>query len=125
MKIGIHIISFFLAILILSNSLRASLTYSYYKLDPLSFIEALCENKDQPELQCNGKCQLRKVAQSQDSSKKSPENIIDFKELILFTSPGKDYKLLLKFSHKQKPVNSYQNLYSYLNIIDWFHPPQV
>jgi len=125
MKIGTYIISILLAALILSNSLRVSITFAYYKLDPVGFIEALCENKDKPELQCNGKCHLKKVAESQDSNKKTPENIVDFKELILVSYPKEDFKLCIISSSKKQLPNHYNNLYSYLNIVDWFHPPKA
>ncbi|MCB0398354.1 MAG: hypothetical protein KDD26_01805 [Winogradskyella sp.] len=125
MKIGTYFLSILLAALILSNSLRVSITYAYYKLDPVGFIEALCKNKDKPELQCNGKCQLKKVAESQDSNEKTPESIVDFKELILVSYKKEDIKQITEFVPKKQSPNCYNNLYSFLNIVDWFHPPQV
>ncbi|GAB4162019.1 MAG: hypothetical protein Tsb0033_20410 [Winogradskyella sp.] len=125
MKIGTYILSILLALLILSNSLRVSITFVYYKLDPVGFIEALCENKDKPELQCNGKCHLKKVAESQNGNENTPESIVDFKELILVTYPKEDYNFGTKFSSKKQGPNPYNNLYSFLNVMDWFHPPQV
>jgi len=124
MKIGYYILSIFLTALIFSNSIRASLTYAYYELDPIGFIEALCENKDKPELACNGKCHLKKVAESQDSNKKTPESIVDFKELFLFTNPKEETPLFYRISYKKQSPNPYQNLYSYINVMDCFHPPR-
>jgi len=125
MKIGTYFLSILLAALILSNSLRVSITFAYYKLDPIGFIEVLCENKDKPELQCNGKCHLKKIAESQDSNKKTPESIVDFKNLILVSYPKEDIKLCVASSSKKQLPNSYKNLYSYLNIAEWFHPPKA
>lgn len=125
MKIGTYFLSILLAALILSNSLRVSITYAYYKLDPVGFIEALCENKDKPELQCNGKCHLKKVAESQDNNEKTPESIVDFKELMLVSYPKEDIKQIAEFVLKRQSPNSYNNLYSFLNTVDWFHPPRV
>lgn len=125
MKIGTYFLSILLAALILSNSLRVSITYAFYKLDPIGFIEVLCENKDKPELQCNGKCHLKKIAESQDSNKKTPESIVDFKNLILVSYPKEDIKLCVASSSKKQLPNSYKNLYSYLNIAEWFHPPKA
>ena len=125
MKIGTYFLSILLAALILSNSLRVSITYAFYKLDPIGFIEVLCENKDKPELQCNGKCHLKKIAESQDSNKKTPESIVDFKDLILVSYPKEDIKLCVASSSKKQLPNSCKNLYSYLNIAEWFHPPKA
>ena len=62
MKTSVILFSYLLSTLILYNSLRVTFTYAYYELDPVGFIEKLCENKDKPELQCNGKCHLKKVS---------------------------------------------------------------
>ncbi len=125
MKLSAHIILVFLTVLILINSTKASLTYTYYELDPIGFIEALCENKDQPELQCNGNCQLKKVAESQDNTQNTPESIVDFKELVLYPSPDTEIKISKTIYKKRALCVSYQNLYSYINIYDCFHPPRA
>jgi len=125
MKIGTHIILVFLTALILINSTKASLTYTYYELDPIGFIEALCENQDKPELECNGKCQLKKVAESQDNKQNTPESIVDFKELILYPSPNTEIVISQKVYNKKPHLIAYQNLYSFINIYDCFHPPRA
>ena len=111
MKICSYIVSLVLILLLLFNSTRVSITYAYYNLDPVSFIEVLCENKDKPELECNGKCHLKKVAQSQDKDHKAPESIIDFKELILFTSTFEPVTFQHKKYLKKQNPTVYQNLY--------------
>lgn len=125
MKMSTYIFTLSVTTLILFNSTRVSLTYAYYKLDPIGFIEALCVNKDKPELQCNGKCHLKKVSKSLDKEQNTPENIVDFKELLLFTLTTE--KLAFKHKNDLKTQNTsiYQNLYSFSSINDCFHPPQV
>lgn len=103
--------------------LRVSLTYIYYAVDPVGFIEELCENKDAPELHCDGKCQLMKVAQSSQSSEKVPINLIDFKEILLY----KEVSLVYYFksiSTIGKSIFIYSNNYSFLKMESCFHPPQ-
>ncbi|WP_439131164.1 hypothetical protein [Polaribacter sp.] len=104
--------------------LRVSFTYIYYTLDPIGFIEKLCENKDQPELQCNGKCHLKKVTESSKSSEETPLQIIDFKDILLHqnTSLVIDFKIK---PNTKKAVFGYQNYYKYLIGNSSFHPPQV
>lgn len=126
MRIATYIFSLLFSVLILNNSINVSLTYAYYKIDPIGFIEALCENQDKPELQCNGKCHLKKVAESQDKKQKGPENIIDFRDLILYQhSPTAVlYSGMVCTTKDQKSV-PYQNLYAYNMITDYFRPPWV
>ena len=125
MKISTYIFSLSLTLLLLYNSTRVTLTYTYYTFDPIGFIEALCENQDKPELKCNGKCQLKKVATSQKKDNNTPENILDFKELILF-SEGIKTLIFNPFGyHKKRNHISYLNLYAFRKSNDCFHPPTV
>lgn len=114
----------FLSSLILYNMLRVSFTYIYYTVDPIGFIEELCENKDQPELQCNGKCHLKKVTESSKSSEKAPVQIIDFKDILLHQHTISEVYFNGKSAVK-KTIFSYQNYYEYLISDSSFHPPQV
>jgi len=104
--------------------LRVSFTHIYYTIDPIGFIEELCENKDQPELQCNGKCHLKKVTESSKRTEEAPLQIIDFKDILLHqnTSLVIDFKIK---PNTKKAVFGYQNYYKYLISNSSFHPPQV
>jgi hypothetical protein len=125
MKISTYIFSSILILLLLFSSTRVSITYAYYELDPIGFIENLCINKDKPELECNGKCHLKKVIQSQDKEQNTPKSVIDFKELTLFSETIKPVvNNQDEYIKKQSPT-SYQNLYSYNAINDCFHPPRI
>ncbi|WP_252723620.1 hypothetical protein [Winogradskyella psychrotolerans] len=126
MKIRKHVFVLFLLLLIIFNSTKASLAYTYYTLDPIGFVENLCENKDKPELQCNGKCQLMKVAESQNSDQNIPKSIIDFKELILYPSPNTSFQLTkVKTTKRLHFLSHYLNLYTFNNTNYCFHPPRV
>ena len=123
MKIGTAILSFILTTLILFNSMRVSLTFSYYKIDPIGFIEQLCENKDKPELACNGKCHLKKITESNSEDSNLPNQLIDFKEILLYYVNSTKYSFELK-TIEQKSKTLYNNHYSFLNEYDHFHPPK-
>lgn len=125
MKFGTYILSIFLLVLILFNSTKTSLTYAYYQLDPIGFIENLCENKDKPQMQCNGKCHLMKVAESQNSSQNTPESIIDFKELIYCPNTITNFEFKNELRLKKLNVSVYINHYSFNNINTSFHPPRL
>ncbi|WP_439129994.1 hypothetical protein [Polaribacter sp.] len=104
--------------------LRVSFTYIYYNLDPIGFIEELCENKDQPELQCNGKCHLKKVTESSQNSEEVPLQIIDFKDILLLQHTASEVSFKKKSTLK-KALFSYQNYYKYLMSNSSFHPPRI
>ena len=114
----------FLSSLVLYNMLRVSFTYIYYTVDPIGFIEELCENKDQPELQCNGKCHLKKVTESSQSTEKNPLQIIDFKDILLHQHIISEVNFKIKTTSR-KVIFNYQNYYEYLIVDSSFHPPQV
>lgn len=124
MKIGAIIISFILTTLILFNSLRVSLTFTYYKLDPIGFIERLCENVDKPELQCNGKCHLKKVTESKSEDNTLPNQLIDFKEILLYYVHSKHLNFEVTQIDKHSTIQ-YNNHYSFISEYDYFHPPKI
>lgn len=104
--------------------IRISFTFVYYKLDPIGFIEELCENKDKPELQCNGKCHLKKVAQT-TGNENEPVKIVNFEELLLFKQDITDYKLQTNLYSLKLENFTYLNLYKFSYKSSCFHPPQV
>ena len=117
-------ISLVLSTLILSSSLRVSITYAYYELDPIGFIEKLCENKDKPELQCNGKCQLKKVTDTNTENQKTPFTYSSLKEITLFVVNKIKFDFI-KLNTRLKNQFEYNNLYAFLCIDKIDRPPKV
>ncbi|WP_304139174.1 hypothetical protein [Mesonia mobilis] len=89
-------------------------------------VEVLCVNKDEPRLNCNGKCYLMKQLQKQSSenSPKKAQSIqlenypIGFIEIAEIIQPQ-------QFNFTLKPTYFYFNNYSYLEENIPFQPPQV
>jgi len=117
-------VSIILAAIIICSSLRISFTYAYYYVDTAGFIERLCENKDKPELQCNGKCHLKKVVENNTNDDKIPFKDINFKEITLFVVEQSKYEFI-SITFKKTDLSNYNNLYAYLVISAFDHPPQV
>lgn len=124
MKKWVNILSIGLSLLIIFNILRVSITFAYYKIDPIGFIEALCENKDKPELKCNGKCELKKVTESSRNNEKAPSQLIDFKDILLYKEAPFSYSFRTTII-KNENLFLYLNNYSYLQVNSSFHPPQL
>ena len=92
-------------------------------------VKELCENKEKPELACNGKCHLMKeLAKANDSDKplstdKKEANKQPIEVLFLEKFPV-DFQL---FTYREeKKINSfYSNLYQNTTTFSTFHPPTV
>ncbi|MFD0836458.1 hypothetical protein ACFQ0I_11815 [Mariniflexile aquimaris] len=124
MKMLSIILSCILTATILFHSLQVSFTYAYYYLDKSDFIERLCENKEKPEMQCEGKCHLMKVAESNTNDDKEPFKAMNLKEITLFIVEQSSFEFVNNAS-KITLINHYSNLYcnSISRALD--HPPQV
>lgn len=78
--------AFLFALLILGTGLRTPAFYLYYALAQEDFIERLCENKDRPELKCNGKCALSKMLAEQQGEERTPLPDIPWSQLVFIFS---------------------------------------
>lgn len=87
--------------------------------------EELCENKDKPEMGCNGKCYLKKQLDKVDDqhdkdqapAKKSKTELPEYiaSAATIFLSHGVD--------EQEITYTVYSNLYSYTVTTSVFHPP--
>ena len=118
------ILSIILTTIILFSSIRVTFTYAYYEIDPVGFIQKLCENKDKPELQCNGKCHLKKVAESNTENQQEPAKFTSLKEITLFVVE-KMYITFRTILNRENIQFDYNNLYAFSCIPQIDHPPQV
>ncbi|KAB8154853.1 hypothetical protein EZY14_002925 [Kordia sp. TARA_039_SRF] len=113
-----------LAIILLFNSVKGSLAYGWYVLDIDSFIEQLCENKDTPELECNGKCYLTKLSQNSSSEDGQTIPAIEWEQLVYCqTEIFTPYKTITI-----QPIRStfyYFISNSEAHIHSIFHPPKI
>ena len=79
--------------LIMISNLRFSSMYVYYSIDREGFIERLCENKDKPELKCDGKCMLAKMLQAQTDEDEQPMPMIGWEQNLVFCLDLPEYRL--------------------------------
>jgi len=84
----------------------------------------LCENRDKPKMQCNGKCSLNKqLAKEAERQAPVPQNV--HKEELLLYYEGSTFVI----SYRQPPAEEGRQFpaYNELNTIDLpgtiFHPP--
>ncbi len=97
----------------------------YYIAFNEDFIERLCTNKDKPELNCDGKCELAKMLKQQSQDNEVP---IDFgflkSETVLFITTFFDVELLTPTLGSFVRLQ-YANNYCFLFSDRITRPPQV
>jgi hypothetical protein len=111
MKITHFAIACFLGCIVFISTIKTALVYSYYFINPDNFIALFCENTDKPELECNGKCYLKKVSLNQLETTQNdnlPKVNIDLENILLYLDAlGADWHLApLETTTKNKVVGS-------------------
>jgi len=120
-----HSIFVYLFVLLISfNSIKSGVMLGFYLADTQSFVELFCVNQDKPEMECNGKCELSKLAE-QSLSKEKP-TYLDFlqKEVVVYFSAPSNYYFKPK-SFQPLISEVYQNNYQFLFAQEITHPPAV
>lgn len=91
--------------------------------------KVLCENKDKPKLQCNGKChlmkELAKAADTENPKSSDKKSFSPIQEVLFFKEIKTVALVSCSCSKQTQNKSSYLNLYSYLNANSEFHPPTI
>jgi hypothetical protein len=95
-----------------------------YRMNVEEITELFCENKDKPELHCNGKCHFSKQLMGETDEKRAPQDISFLPEQTLYFGSDSE-EFTNGFDQKESSSNFfYQNSYSFLAPIEVFHPPR-
>lgn len=112
-------------VIAIGSSLKLSMTMGYYALFTENFIERFCENKNKPELQCDGKCALSKMLLQKAQEEKKPLNIDWLKtETVLFFEVPERINFP-EYTSEKVAANSYENLYRFKFTQRIIHPPRI
>lgn len=119
------IAAIFLSLFLLSKPLLPLLEYAAF----YDYIKnELCENKDAPELQCNGKChlakQIVKAGDSENGSEKNQSFSIEI-SIVYLQDTNLNYSFFSLKEQRLKVTSLYSNIYKYNYIDTIFHPPLV
>jgi hypothetical protein len=107
--------------------LKPAIPFLEYVVNYDYIVKELCENKEKPQLQCNGKCHLKKelaksAADEQSPADKKQNSKQEIEVLFYQETPIFFQKMPVVFTDKK--VNaSYQNFYALTAIQSTFHPP--
>ncbi len=99
--------------------------FAEYVMDIEQFTELYCENKDKPDLKCNGKCHLAdQLADNQEE--KESKDIQVSPEILMFLVESKIEAEEEKSFHIEKNISYFFNS-DLTNGIGYaiFHPPRV
>ena len=104
--------------------LQPLMPYVEYELNRSYIASNLCENIDEPELQCNGSCHLRKQIKKQAEEKENQETVlVDMEKLpiaVLSPLPSVPEAFPTILPHPSCDFLLTEDYHS-----DIFHPPTV
>ena len=125
MRSRAQVILILFTLIVMAHNLRVPATYLYYYTATDDFIERLCENKDRPELNCDGKCYLAKMLQeSGDQADPLPKEHITWPENLMFY-PVLETTALPVVTETVKHTVFYSNTYRFSLPKSFFHPPNL
>ncbi|MDF2156512.1 hypothetical protein [Algoriphagus sp. CAU 1675] len=115
-----------LILLILLNGMGYTLIQVHFYMDREQITALYCVNKDKPEMECNGKCELSKrLFEAKDQNESEAE--ITLEELNLtFLTKSREVGLLFipEANHQIVHIPRYQMPHSLDLGKNFFHPPQ-
>lgn len=119
-------ITIYLALLFFGLSTSNGWVMVWFGANQTNIIAEFCENKDQPQLECNGKCHLaktlKKAAQPSDSF---PMEKLVKEEVKWWVSTGFFLAYVLSFERVNQVQCFYDNLYRFSRYHQLFRPPAL
>ncbi|WP_209332173.1 hypothetical protein [Lunatimonas salinarum] len=115
-----------LILLILLNGMGYTLIQIHFYMDRGQITALHCINKDKPELECDGKCELSKRLSEAKNHSESGEEITLEELQLTFLAKNREAFLYFipKVNHEIIPTPRYQMVHSLDLGKYFFHPPQ-
>lgn len=115
-----------LIFVILLSGMNFSLIHTYFLVNRADIAAAYCENKEKPELACNGSCKLDSMLSAAKEQQKEKEQVYveDFQINYILAQRNENYSI----RHLIGEVKFASKLDSFWVVkisLDFFHPPQV
>lgn len=114
---------FLIIISILCFNLKTTVLQFEYSFFNESFTEIFCENKEKPELKCNGQCHLKKISNEQDNDHSTKKITVDTE--ILFLNTVEIYSFTCVLPLQKAKIYSKKDLFRSVSNYPLKHPPQV
>ena len=100
-------------------------TIAYYQINKAYITRVLCENRDKPQLHCNGKCYLAKKlkAQQEKQDKQTSDRVQNIPALQLFASPITSFEFFVTVFSPGQELSFPYHLASYQAPLSILVPP--
>lgn len=120
-----RIVSIILIILLGLQAFHSLAIYSYYYANQSFIAAVLCENKEKTQLQCKGKCFLKKQLKKAEEQNSKDQATVKSAELIVYlaTTPILLKQPLLSVVHAYPPLLA--NVYSFQFLSSPLRPPCI
>lgn len=96
-----------------------------YVLNQDYIAEFLCINKDEPQLQCNGKCHLAKQIEKQQEQEPLSALSVNMENYPIGFVEITQLKPTHFFNYINSPLDSYQSQYNFQFSYESFQPPDL
>lgn len=113
------ITTYLLFSLMLFCTTKNAVLLTIYDIDQETFIHLFCVNQSNPEMECNGKCQLTHIAEEQEQNNDATQTLIELQKEVFFyyeaaknapiTPYIEEQQLIVHNSH---PIDTYNYLFS-------------
>lgn len=114
-----------LSFLVLLNGMTFTVIQLDFTVHREAIAELLCINKDKPELECNGKCELSRrldVAQEHEDGKSI---LVQLEVLPSYLPTAIQYLPIQSWTYFKPKFNNLVEIEQvFLSIVEVFHPPQ-
>lgn len=95
----------------------------FYLVDNEDFTELFCINKEKPELECNGKCEVSKIAQ-QEQDQKEKSTVLDLLQYESVYNKTQENEIVFNLINiESKSIFVYINHYLFQSSDKINHPP--
>ncbi|MCO5231222.1 MAG: hypothetical protein M9958_08705 [Chitinophagales bacterium] len=113
--------------LMLFCTTKNAVLLTIYDIDQETFIHLFCVNQSNPEMECNGKCQLSHIAEEQGQNNDATQTLIELqKEVFFYYEASKSIPITPFIEEQQLLVHNSQPIatYNYLFSSSQKRPPQ-
>lgn len=121
-----------LILLLMSKTFFSFFWQTYFYINQAAIIEMECENKDRPEMNCNGNCFLSKqlekadqeLAQKKSERSKSLDNLKKAENSLYMPTPVFGVSTLLIVTNQDSDLSMYQDPYDFDFCSKILQPPR-
>jgi len=115
-----------LSLLIVFVAFKDLITYAHFFLNRTFITQNYCQNIDQPQLMCHGKCYLEtSIQQNQEQQQDVPNPVMEEKTNIVFLPFDNQFSISNNQREGNQPIFQINDCYTFTHLYQVFHPPRI